>query len=74
MNEIKITFLHEKKTVYVPKGTSIKEAALSAGIIIDSPCNGEGTCGKCRVRVTKGVTPPVYGPTQSTECYSGTRI
>ena len=24
--------------------------------------------------LTKGVTPPVYGPTQSTECYSGTRI
>jgi uncharacterized 2Fe-2S/4Fe-4S cluster protein (DUF4445 family) len=31
------------------------EAAADAGIILDSPCGGEGICGKCRVLVQ---TPP----------------
>ena len=35
----------------VPAGTSILDAARWAGISIESPCNREGTCGKCRVIV-----------------------
>jgi uncharacterized 2Fe-2S/4Fe-4S cluster protein (DUF4445 family) len=32
-------------------GTRLIEAAAEAGIILDSPCGGEGICGKCRVQV-----------------------
>ncbi len=33
------------------EGTSILAAARIAGIIVEAPCNGMGTCGKCTVRV-----------------------
>src|SRR5208283_5910541 len=35
----------------VQKGTSILEAAQMAGVTIESPCGGLGTCGKCKVRL-----------------------
>ena len=30
-------------------GSTILEAAKSANVAIDAPCNGNGSCGKCRV-------------------------
>ena len=41
-------------SVTAGKGESLLEAARKAGVMIDSPCNGNGTCGKCRVRVVSG--------------------
>jgi uncharacterized 2Fe-2S/4Fe-4S cluster protein (DUF4445 family) len=35
-------------------GDSLLELARKAGIAIDAPCGGNGSCGKCRVRLTKG--------------------
>ncbi|MCL2042845.1 MAG: corrinoid activation/regeneration protein AcsV [Treponema sp.] len=35
-------------------GESLPEAARRAGIALDAPCGGNGTCGKCRVRVLNG--------------------
>ncbi|MGD0382432.1 MAG: ASKHA domain-containing protein [Thermoguttaceae bacterium] len=49
--EVPVTFLPAGRTVYVLAGTRIIEAAAEAGIILDSPCGGEGICGKCRVRL-----------------------
>ena len=40
--------------VYVPTGTLLSEAARLAGIEITQPCGGQGRCGRCTVRVTKG--------------------
>ncbi|GHV83131.1 hypothetical protein AGMMS50212_04710 [Spirochaetia bacterium] len=40
-------------TVTVPDGTALLEAARSAGIEIESPCGGNGTCGKCTVKIAK---------------------
>jgi uncharacterized 2Fe-2S/4Fe-4S cluster protein (DUF4445 family) len=57
MDKIKITFLPGKETVEVPAGITIKEAAVLAGIIIDSPCGGQGTCGKCKVEIISGNAP-----------------
>ena len=37
-----------------PKNT-ILEAARQAGIDIDTPCSGNGTCGKCAVRTSEGI-------------------
>ncbi len=37
--------------IQVPFGTTILEAARAAGILIESPCNCAGTCGKCKVQV-----------------------
>lgn len=49
--EIKITFQPQGRTVYVLPGTKIIEAAALAGVIIDTPCGGTGTCGKCKVNI-----------------------
>jgi len=55
---LKITFLPENRHVHVLPGTSILEAAGRANIIIETPCGGRGTCGKCRVRVAKNPPEP----------------
>ena len=50
----RVQFLPSGKTVQVPPGTGLLDAARQAGVEIESPCGGEGTCGKCIVRVTSG--------------------
>ena len=52
---IKIDFLPDKKNIKVTEGTTILEALESAGINIDTPCGGKGTCGKCKIWVIKGM-------------------
>ena len=50
----KVTFLPEQKEVQVDEGVTLFKAAEHAGVYLNSLCGGEGVCGKCRVRVTKG--------------------
>ncbi|MBQ5341489.1 MAG: 2Fe-2S iron-sulfur cluster binding domain-containing protein, partial [Oscillospiraceae bacterium] len=38
----------------VEAGENVLRAAQRAGIEIDAPCAGNGTCGKCRVRLVSG--------------------
>jgi uncharacterized 2Fe-2S/4Fe-4S cluster protein (DUF4445 family) len=54
----KVTFQPQGRTVSVLSGTTILEAAAIAGLVIDTPCGGAGTCGKCRVQVTQGAENP----------------
>lgn len=54
MKTCQITFLPDKKTVSIQKGTTILDAAREAGIYIASVCGGDGVCGKCRVIIRKG--------------------
>ncbi|MEM0448859.1 MAG: ASKHA domain-containing protein [Methanomassiliicoccales archaeon] len=49
--KFKIRFEPEGKEIEVDRGTTILEAAASAGIEISSSCGGRGTCKKCRVQV-----------------------
>lgn len=54
-----VTFEPDGKTVNVPEDTTITKAAAAAEIIVDSPCGGEGRCGKCKVIVkAKKLDPP----------------
>ena len=46
---INITFLPINKTVVCEKGKSIYDCAVKAGIYLNSPCGGNGVCGKCTV-------------------------
>lgn len=50
---IQVRFTEQNKTVMVPEGTTILEAARKAEVIVESPCNGIGTCGKCKVKITE---------------------
>ena len=61
--QVKVTFQPRGRTVYVLPGTKIIEAAAIAGIIINTPCGGAGSCGKCRVRVIS----PKSTPTKADE-------
>ena len=57
-SEVPVTFQPLGKTVRVPPGTPLAEAAAAAGLAFDAPCGGEGTCGKCRVIVRQGAAEP----------------
>jgi uncharacterized 2Fe-2S/4Fe-4S cluster protein (DUF4445 family) len=50
--QLRITFQPSGRNVFVLTGTKIVEAAGRAGININMPCGGQGTCGKCRIQIT----------------------
>jgi uncharacterized 2Fe-2S/4Fe-4S cluster protein (DUF4445 family) len=49
-----VTFHPLERTVQVPQGTSLLEAALKAQISLNNLCGGDGICGRCRMIVKKG--------------------
>ena len=55
---IRVTFQPSGRSVYVLVGTTVLEAAARAGLAIEAPCGGVGTCGKCRAQITAGARPP----------------
>lgn len=52
-----LSFTPSGRSVRVPPGVSVFDAASWNGIAIDSTCGGHGTCRKCRVRLTDGTAP-----------------
>ncbi|MDR2923038.1 MAG: ASKHA domain-containing protein, partial [Treponema sp.] len=47
----------DSKTVEMPEGASLLEGARLAGVFIETPCGGRGTCQKCRAKITvDGIT------------------
>jgi uncharacterized 2Fe-2S/4Fe-4S cluster protein (DUF4445 family) len=52
---VKVNFVTNNKCVMVEKGTTILEAARKIGVLIESPCNAVGVCGKCKVKVVSGI-------------------
>ena len=56
-----ITFANEKKEIQVPAGANLRKEALRAGVSLYPGvhkvvnCHGFGTCGTCRVLITKGM-------------------
>ncbi len=50
-NEIKVTFEPSGRSVFVLPGTPLLEAAGRSGIVLQTPCGGQGTCGKCKVQI-----------------------
>ena len=41
-------------TVAANAGDNLLEIARGANVAIDAPCSGNGSCGKCRVRLLEG--------------------
>ncbi len=50
----RITFHPLGATVEAPSGLELRDAAKRAGIELDFPCGGQGTCGRCAARVLSG--------------------
>ena len=44
----------EPVTVSANEGDNLLEVARSANVAIDAPCSGNGSCGKCRVKLLEG--------------------
>jgi uncharacterized 2Fe-2S/4Fe-4S cluster protein (DUF4445 family) len=60
-DRVELLFTPAERSVRVPSGVTVFDAASWNGIAIDSTCGGHGTCKKCKVRVLAGsaaVTPP----------------
>lgn len=75
--EIPVKFEPQGRTVLVLKGTKIMEAAGLAGIALNMPCGGQGTCGKCRVRVSAEADAPTQaerGAFSDSEMQDGWRL
>ena len=58
-NTVNIIFKNEssadrEQAVSAKPGDSILDAAKKAGIALDAPCGGNGSCGKCRVKIING--------------------
>ncbi len=57
LGRVTLTFTPADRSVRVPPGVAVFDAASWNGIAIDSTCGGHGTCRKCRVRLTAGTAP-----------------
>lgn len=49
--ECRVCVLPQQVELNIPQGTKLMDALRSAGIGVDAPCGGRGTCGKCTVTV-----------------------
>jgi uncharacterized 2Fe-2S/4Fe-4S cluster protein (DUF4445 family) len=53
-----IRFLPDDRVYEADAPVDVYLAASAAGILLEQPCGGRGTCGRCRVRVVAGAPPP----------------
>lgn len=51
----KVVFQPSRREVEVVDGENLLQAAARADVLINASCGGEGTCGKCKVRVQGNV-------------------
>ncbi len=49
-----VEFLPDHTTYEAPTGTPLVKVAQQAGVDIELPCGGDGSCGRCIVRTTGG--------------------
>lgn len=50
----KVNFTSHGVQVEAKNGESLLTVIRGAGIFIDAPCNGNGSCGKCKVKILQG--------------------
>ncbi|MCK5548281.1 MAG: DUF4445 domain-containing protein, partial [Thermoplasmata archaeon] len=55
--KLRLLILPEKRRADLSADATLLDALQEADIRIDSVCSGEGTCGKCGVRILKGEKP-----------------
>ena len=81
MKNITIHFTPVDVRVSVPQGTTVLDAAMEAGVHINAACGGQGTCGRCRVKLISGTVDCAPGGLLSAEDFEqgfrpacGTRV
>ena len=48
-----------EKAILCENGVNLLQTLLKEGFFVDNPCNGNGTCGKCKVRILSGDEPGI---------------
>lgn len=66
----KITVLPSQSTFQVPEGTNLLKALLQESFFVDNPCNGRGTCGKCKIRILPSASTDKAEPAQGAPVFS----
>jgi uncharacterized 2Fe-2S/4Fe-4S cluster protein (DUF4445 family) len=54
MSRFNVRLLPYDKSVEIDAETTILKGSIMAGVHINAPCGGKGTCGKCLIRVKEG--------------------
>ncbi|WP_407311292.1 ASKHA domain-containing protein [Desulfosporosinus sp. SB140] len=54
----KVYFTNEGISIEANKGDKLTECIRAAGLTLETPCNGLGRCGKCRVKTWGDLCPP----------------
>jgi uncharacterized 2Fe-2S/4Fe-4S cluster protein (DUF4445 family) len=49
-----VHFMPQDKKLSVAEGMNLLDAVRAAGVAIEAPCDGTGTCGKCKAKITAG--------------------
>jgi uncharacterized 2Fe-2S/4Fe-4S cluster protein (DUF4445 family) len=49
----KLTIYPTGESVDMRRGETVRDALYRAGVELDTPCNGQGICGKCLIRVER---------------------
>ncbi|MDD4986584.1 MAG: ASKHA domain-containing protein, partial [Dehalococcoidales bacterium] len=57
LGQVKVVFQPSERRGDIGSGKSIRQAAHELGVGIEGLCGGEGSCGKCRVRIEEGIFP-----------------
>ncbi len=70
LKKYNILFNPMGKSAVVPAGTSIMDAARSAGINLSATCGGKGFCGQCRIIIIDG---KVSSPLQNEDASSSSK-
>ena len=52
-----ITVINQNRIIPCPTGSNLMKILRDAGVFLEAPCSGLGTCGKCRVQVVSGKIP-----------------
>jgi len=58
METVKVHFTPSGAEAVVRRGITVLEAARAAGLAIESPCGGQGSCRRCLVEVNDDYVPP----------------
>ena len=55
---MKVLFSPAGREVEIAPGTTLLDAAHTAGLPVGNSCGADGTCGRCGLRVLAGTLPP----------------
>lgn len=56
--KVAVTFCPGEKRILASIGTNLREVIIKTAIGMNFPCGGKGVCGKCKVKITKGMVSP----------------